>query len=143
MVPEKAAKMVSQMSPKVAPKMAPKVAPKLALKVAPKLAKMAPKVAPKLAPKLAPKVAPKLAPKVAKMGGKIDQGGAALAIWKPFSSYVGYLRGGFEYFSSKHHNNYIEEWSTWLPNWSKMEPQLAPKSMENGLQEALNKKDEK
>ena len=35
----------------------------------------------------------KLAPKVAKMGGKIDQGGAALAIWKPFSSYVGYLRG--------------------------------------------------
>ena len=36
----------------------------------------------------------KLAPKVAKMGGKIDQDGAVLAIWKPFSSYVGYLRGG-------------------------------------------------
>ena len=35
----------------------------------------------------------KLAPKVAKMGGKIDQDGALLAIWKSFSSYVGYLRG--------------------------------------------------
>ena len=38
---------------------------------------------------------------------------------------------------------YFKKWSTWFQNWSKMEPKLAPKSMKNGFQEALNKKDEK
>ena len=38
---------------------------------------------------------------------------------------------------------YFKKWSTWLQNWSKMEPKLAPKSMKNRFQEALNKKDEK
>ena len=37
----------------------------------------------------------------------------------------------------------FKKWSTWLQNWSKMEPKLAPKSMKNRFQEALNKNDEK
>ena len=38
---------------------------------------------------------------------------------------------------------YLKKSSTWLQNWSKMEPKLVPKSMKNGFQDALNKKDEK
>ena len=41
------------------------------------------------------------------------------------------------------HLKILEKVVNMAPDWTKMEPKLAPKSMKNGFQEALNKKDEK